>query len=121
MGDGLAEGIRRNVWSGSWRNLTSQSDQGSTARSAVVTGGDPVIISDDCYGSRICQFRHYEAETGSGHYHGCQYRYNGDLLDPQPYRHCRETMSFWNRMLKPSSFSPILAIIGVVFLMFSQK
>ena len=31
--------------------------------------------------SRICQFRHYEPETGSGHHHGRQYRYHGDLLD----------------------------------------
>ena len=29
--------------------------------------------------------------------------------------------SFWIKMLKPSSFSPILAIIGICFLLFSKK
>ena len=32
-----------------------------------------------------------------------------------------ESSNFFIRMLKPSSFSPILAIIGVVFLMFTKK
>ena len=32
-----------------------------------------------------------------------------------------DSSSFWISMLKPTSFSPILAIIGVVLLMFSEK
>lgn len=32
-----------------------------------------------------------------------------------------ESNSFWIQMLKPTSFSPILAVIGVIFLMFSKK
>lgn len=32
-----------------------------------------------------------------------------------------EGESFWIQMLKPSSFSPILAIIGVAYIMFSKK
>mgnify|MGYP003220502111 CR=1 FL=1 len=52
---------------------------------AVLMGA--VVTGDYCYGSRLCQFRHYEPETGSGHYHGRQYRYHGDLLDLKPCRH----------------------------------
>lgn len=32
-----------------------------------------------------------------------------------------ESSNFWIRMLKPSSFSPILALLGVVFIMFMKK
>ncbi|MDD3368478.1 MAG: Na/Pi cotransporter family protein [Lachnospiraceae bacterium] len=32
-----------------------------------------------------------------------------------------ESNNFWIRMLKPSSFSPILAVIGIIFLMFSKS
>ena len=53
----------------------------------AVLMGDPVLLRYHCNGSRICQFRHYEPETGSGHYHGRQYRYHGDLLDLKPCRH----------------------------------
>ena len=29
--------------------------------------------------------------------------------------------NFWIKMLKPSSFSPILAVIGIVFLLFTKS
>ena len=82
-GDGrrAGEGIRRKAGADSGKS-DIQSDQGGTARSRC-DGGDSVVISDDRYGCRICQFGYYEAEPGSGNYHGCQYRYNRNFLDPQ--------------------------------------
>lgn len=48
--------------------------------------GNPVLFSNYCYGSRICKLRHYEAETGSIYYYGCEHRYNCDILDSESVR-----------------------------------
>ena len=40
----------------------------------------------DGYGCRLCQFRHYAAVTGGRHYYGCEYRYDGNLVDFKSYR-----------------------------------
>ena len=41
---------------------------------------------NDGYGCRLCQFRHYAAVTGGRHYYGCEYRYDGNLVDFKSYR-----------------------------------
>ena len=78
MGDGLAK-----VSGGKLERILENLTSNPIKAVLLGDGCDSVVIGDDRYGCRICQFGYYEAEPGSGNYHGCQYRYNRNFLDPQ--------------------------------------
>ena len=65
--------------------LSKASGEGSAAWCRCY-GGHPVVFGNDGYGCRLCQFRHYAAVTGGRHYYGCEYRYDGNLVDFKSYR-----------------------------------
>ena len=57
-----------------------------------------------------------EVESGSGNYHGCQHWYDRNFLDSQLSG--LQGDNVFVKLCKPSSFSPLLAVIGVIFLLF---
>lgn len=78
MGDGLAKvsGGKAGAYSG---KTDLKSHQGGTSRMWSY-GSDPVVLRNDSYGRRICQFRNYEVRAGSRSHHGSEYRYDRYLL-----------------------------------------
>ena len=81
MGDGLAKtagGKLEHIL----EKLTSTPIKGVLLGAAVTA-----VIRNDGHGRRIRKLRHYETVTGSWYHHGCQYRYDGHILDRQSFRH----------------------------------
>ena len=83
MGEGLSKASGGKLES--IKKINIKSGEGSAAWCRCY-GGHPVVFGNDGYGCRLCQFRHYAAVTGGRHYYGCEYRYDGNLVDFKSYR-----------------------------------
>ena len=78
MGAGLEK-----VSGGKLRADTGEINFQSAQRSAVRSRSNccySVIFSNYRNGSWFCKLRNYETFPGNWYYHGCQYRYNGNIL-----------------------------------------
>lgn len=86
---------------------------------AAYYGGDSKFFGGNGYGGGLCEFGHYDIEAGSQCHNGGQYRNNNYGMAFKPCRN-RQRQCFYCA-LKPSSFTPVLALIGVIFYMFCKN
>ena len=76
--------------------------------------GHTVIFRDNGYGCRICKFRYYEASQAIGIIMGANI---GTTITAWLLSLTGNSGTTFINMLKPTSFSPILAMIGIILLM----
>ena len=77
---------------------------------------DPEFQRHHRYGGRLCQQRHHGAASGHRRYHGQQCGHHGHQLDPEPFRPAGRQLHNQYAQ-KPTSFSPVLAFIGILLYM----
>ena len=53
---------------------------GAGVTAVIQSSSATTVIGNDGYGRWLCEFRYYEAVSGSWCYYGCQYRYNRDIM-----------------------------------------
>lgn len=75
-------------------------------------GGHSVILGYDGHGRGLCQFGAFEPQAVHSCYHGREHRHDRDGVAAVAVRHQRRQL--FVQLLKPSSFTPVLAVIGII-------
>jgi hypothetical protein len=84
-GKGTLADLRRKTGTDSGAAYVQSAE--SSAPGSGRDGGDSVVLCHDGDGGGICQFRDYEADAGSGNYHGGEHRHDHHLVDLKPVRY----------------------------------